>query len=275
MKKALLICLTFLLSLNFVSCSGTPDVQTNVPETSTPTVTEQTTEPTTEKTTEEILSVIDVTGKSLETAKASLEAMGFVVQTKEEFDETVPNGNVISQIPVPENNLKLKMGDLVTLTVSKGKPVDTKTYLDTIAYVEFINENPKNTFSAFTGQDCQGNECTRAVKFCIDSEHVSYSEETQATKQAVYKIYYKLDKKYKHFISELTSGRNVSTVNIRMYADDKLIYGMGVTEETSSVPLNLDVSDVDILTIEISTAFYKYSLNDYISCIILNNAYFE
>lgn len=195
MKKLLSLGLIVLSALSFASCSGTPAVQTTTSETSPPTVTERTTEPTIEETTEEILSVIDVTGKSLETAKASLEAMGFVVQTKEEFDKTVPNGNVISQIPVPENNLKLKRGDLVTLTASKGKPVDTKTYLDAMAYVEFINENPKNTFSAFTGQDCQGNECTRAVNFCIDRSDEFYSKKTQESSQAIYKVYYKLDKK--------------------------------------------------------------------------------
>lgn len=275
MKKLLLICLTLLLSCSFISCSNTP-VNENITGVSQTVTQAEITEPTTaETTTQGFLRLTDVTGKTLDTAKATLESIGFVVEMKEEFDDTVPNGNVIRQMPAPENNLNLKKGDVVTLIVSKGKPVSTKVYLDTMPYAEFINESPMNTFSAFTGQDCHGNECTRAVKFCIDSNKEEYSEDMQATGQAVYKIYYKLDKKYKNLYSELTSGNNFSTVNIKIYADDTMIYGMGVTKDTEPIPLNIDVSETDMLTIEISVAFYKWSQDDYACNIILNNAYFK
>lgn len=275
MKKLLLICLTLLLLCNFISCSNTP-VNENITGVSQTVTQAEITEPTTaETTTQGFLSVPDVTGKTLDTAKATLESVGFVVETKEEYDDTIPSGKVIRQMPTSENNLNLKKGDVVTLIVSKGKPVNTKVYLDTMPYSEFINESPMNTFSAFTGEDCHGNECTRAVNFCIDSNREEYSEDMQATGQAIYKIYYKLGHQYKNLYSELTSGNNFSTVNIKIYADDTMIYGMGVTSNTAPVPLNIDVSETDILTIEISVAFAKYSLNDYACNIILNNAYFE
>ena len=130
-----------------------------------------------------------------------------------------------------------------------------------------------NIFSAFTGEDCHGNECTRAVNYFIESDESRYSDEIKSAGQAFYKVYYKLDKKYKNFISELTSGTNGITVNIRIYADDTVIYGMGITSNTAPIPLNIDVSETDMLVIEISTTLRGSGFS--VGNIILNNAYFE
>ncbi len=63
------------------------------------------------------LSVTDYTGQSADTATTALKAEGLKVKTTEDFSDTVPIGNVISQDP---SSGVLYKGDTVKLVVSKG-----------------------------------------------------------------------------------------------------------------------------------------------------------
>ena len=65
-----------------------------------------------------ILTVPDVTNRSRDDAIAMLHNMGFKVDVSEQFDDNVPQGNVISQDP--HGNSHLAKGQTVTLVVSKG-----------------------------------------------------------------------------------------------------------------------------------------------------------
>ena len=65
-----------------------------------------------------ILKVPDVTGSARADAVANLQGMGFKVDVKEQFSDTVAQGNVISQDP--SANSQLAKGQQVALTVSKG-----------------------------------------------------------------------------------------------------------------------------------------------------------
>lgn len=67
-------------------------------------------------------SVPDVTGKSQDTAKQLLEAVGFIVGTiSEEYSTSVSQGNVIRTDPLP--NVELEKGSVINMTVSKGKEI--------------------------------------------------------------------------------------------------------------------------------------------------------
>ena len=64
------------------------------------------------------LELQDVTGQSIDTAKASLEAAGFVVQSSYEASEEVEAGLVVSQDPVAGS--QIPEGYTITLVVSSG-----------------------------------------------------------------------------------------------------------------------------------------------------------
>ena len=69
---------------------------------------------------EEYIEVPDVVGDSFEVASARLEVAGLVpLKGSEEFNDTANEGTVTRQSPL--SGAKLKQGDKVTLTVSKGK----------------------------------------------------------------------------------------------------------------------------------------------------------
>lgn len=276
MKKLIALFLVCIMSLCFVSCTNNTDNIQNLPnELNSDFNRESNTKiQETEATTfAENPKLVDVTGLSVDTAKANLEAIGFNVTVKEENSDTIDEGLVISQQPAVENNLKLKRGDTVTLIVSKGKAINEKVYLDTIAYTDFKNENPKNNFSAYTGEDGQGNPCERAINYYIDGKSESYSESIQKNNTYSYKVYYKINKQYSKFVSELMAGDWIyDTANIKIYGDDKMLYSMSVTDKTNPVPLEFDIKDVDMFCIEISTVLSGYG-ND--SNIILNKPYFE
>ena len=63
------------------------------------------------------INVPDFTGKNGDKAESELTDLGFDVQRSDEFDDTVPEGQVVSQSP---NSDTLYKGDEVELVVSKG-----------------------------------------------------------------------------------------------------------------------------------------------------------
>ena len=72
------------------------------------------------------IKISDVAGKSLAEAKQALENQGLVVESSEQYSDTVASGKVISQEPAA--GTEAAKGDTVTLTVSKGKaPVNSYT----------------------------------------------------------------------------------------------------------------------------------------------------
>lgn len=70
---------------------------------------------------QEEVDVPDVVGKTLEEAKAALEAKGFKVDEDEEYDEEIEEGEIISQSP--NGNTKAAKGSTVTIVVSKGEEI--------------------------------------------------------------------------------------------------------------------------------------------------------
>lgn len=276
MKKFISFCLlTVCLSLCLSSCSGSSGILGNAPaqESSQTTESQKSVASVSSANSSSGITLVDVTGQTTDTAKAKLESAGFTVNVKEEESDTVKEGLVISQQPSVENNLKLKKGDAVTIIVSKGKPENKTVYLDAIPYADFKNENPKNNFSAFTGNDHKGNKCERAINYHIDTFQDDYSDDVQKSGTYSYKVYYKLDKKYTKFVSELMAGSYVNnTVNVKLYADDKMLYSMSVTNKTDPVPLEFDISDADMFCIEIGSLIDEH---DNTSDVILNKPCFE
>lgn len=65
----------------------------------------------------EPVAIPSVVGAPLDQAKATLEPLGLIVTTTEEFSDTVPAGAVISQDPAPSQGHR---GDGVRLVLSKG-----------------------------------------------------------------------------------------------------------------------------------------------------------
>jgi serine/threonine-protein kinase len=66
----------------------------------------------------ELIAVPDVVGDSRGDAQRKLQAAGFKVDIDRIFDDTVPEGEVIDQ--VPNKGVKLEKGSVVTITVSRG-----------------------------------------------------------------------------------------------------------------------------------------------------------
>jgi eukaryotic-like serine/threonine-protein kinase len=68
----------------------------------------------------EQFAVPPVTGMTQDEATAALTDLGLAVEVKQDYDDTVPEGSVISQNP--DSGVKLEHGDTVTITVSEGPP---------------------------------------------------------------------------------------------------------------------------------------------------------
>jgi serine/threonine-protein kinase len=66
------------------------------------------------------ITVPNLTGKTAKDATKALRKAGFVVDRTDQYDETVPEGKVVSQTP---NNGTLFAKDTVKLVVSKGPPL--------------------------------------------------------------------------------------------------------------------------------------------------------
>ena len=66
------------------------------------------------------INVPDWTGKSYRDANKALRKLGFLVGRTEQYDEKVPEGNVITQTP---NSGTLFAKDKVQMVVSKGPPL--------------------------------------------------------------------------------------------------------------------------------------------------------
>lgn len=72
--------------------------------------------------------VPNVVGKTLDNATSILKAAGFEVDSREEYDEEIPEGEVISQSP--EAYKKVAKGSTIEITVSKGAEVKVATVPD-------------------------------------------------------------------------------------------------------------------------------------------------
>jgi len=67
-----------------------------------------------------LVPVPDVTGKPEDEAMKTVSDAGLEVDVKRDFDDTVPQGNVIRQDPGPHQ--KIQEGSTVTIVVSRGPP---------------------------------------------------------------------------------------------------------------------------------------------------------
>ncbi|MGN0496808.1 MAG: Stk1 family PASTA domain-containing Ser/Thr kinase [Lachnospiraceae bacterium] len=76
----------------------------------------------------EEVEVPDVVGKTEDSATSILKAAGFEVDVREEYDEEIPEDEVISQTPM--GNEKAGKGSKVTIVVSKGEEVKVATVPD-------------------------------------------------------------------------------------------------------------------------------------------------
>lgn len=221
------------------------------------------------------IELVDVVGKTQETAKTTLEAKGFEVKIVEEYNDTVPSNIVISQIPIIENGLTLSEGDLVTLKVSLGKEVGKETYLDSMAYIDFYTDTANNGFSSFAGEDTFGNKCQRAIRYDVTANKSNYPEGF-SNPEGKMTATYNLDGKHKKFLTTLTNAMGYSTINssIKIYKDDTILYSMGVTKETQPIDLEFDVTGTNLLKIEATVAINgNYGTGT--GSIILDKARFE
>lgn len=164
-----------------------------------------------------------------------------------------------------------------TSIVSVGAATQ-KTYLDTMGYSEFKTDSPTNNFTSYYGEDVHNNPCQRAVKFCIDTNETHYNDEIKATGETSYYVTYNLDKKYNEFVATLTAGEfyTQKAIDIKIYGDNNLLYGMGVTEKTKEIPINISVKNIKELKIVVHGSLVKWygNIGDCYGNVILNNAYF-
>jgi serine/threonine-protein kinase len=93
----------------------------------------------------EKVQVPDVTGKTLADATKDLQAAGLKVTSTEEYSETVPKGQVISQTPDPA--VYFDAGSTVKLVISKGPEIiivpDVTDMMEADAKAELINKGLK------------------------------------------------------------------------------------------------------------------------------------
>lgn len=194
----------------------------------------------------------DVKGMSLDNVKAVLENAGFKVTVNEEYSDTVEKNSVISQSPSVDNNLKLKKGDTVTLTVSKGRKPQTAQYLDTIVYSGFTSESKNTKMSAYSGKDYFGNECRRAIKFECDGNKNNYKDPNGT--QTV-KVIYAVGNGISKFSATLTPVMflyDINYIHVNLYKDDTLLYSMDVSEDTKPLELSYDLSGASTFSIELT-----------------------
>jgi len=110
--------------------------------------------------------VPDVLGKSQNEATRLLEDAGFVVAVNEVYDETVPEGEVISQSVKPED--RIAEGSTITIDVSTG-PQPTEPPTETTAPTT-QSEEPTEA-----SEDAQSDEPTEAT------ENAQSNETTEGT----------------------------------------------------------------------------------------------
>lgn len=278
-RKQIIISMLLIISISLYAC-GEDDSENNSISNLMTSIQE---EPTTQKKTEpvqtteepEVLKVQDVVGKSLDNAKLVLESQGFKVEISEEFSDDVKEGCVISQIPSADNDLSLSKGDVIKLTVSKGKEKKVAKYLDSIIYADYVSPCPYNTMSAYSGKDLYGNECARAIKFECDGNSENYGKDAEL-EQSV-KVTYLVDKDVKNFLATLTPiyfNSDVKYIHVNLYKDDELVYSMDVSKDTKPMEMSYDIEGAGTFTIEL-----KYLLcNGYYDdkgCIAFSEARFE
>lgn len=279
MKKFISKFLSFILiistSMCFVACSDNSNntslyqskssSQFESREVTTVEVTEVTTFP-------EHPELIDVTGMTEDTATTALKNRGLKVKVVEEYSDTVEKNFVIDQIPKVENGITLNQGDEVTITVSLGKDKD-KFYLNQMLYSDEKTDTKRNSFSVYDGEDYNGDKCKNALKFTFTHDKGSdYSEEVKKEGYSTYSISYDLDSKYKKFIADLTHDGIYDDMKVEILGDDKLLFSQGITDQSAMFDVDLDVSNVKILTIRLGGFLTGYGGN---SDIIFNNAYFS
>lgn len=221
----------------------------------------------------EKIKVKDVVGKSSENAEAILKSQGFEIFIESEFSNDVEEGYVIRQSPSADNNLSLEKGDVVTITVSKGKePVEAK-YLDSIVYANYVSGSPYNKMSAYEGQDIKGNVFTRAIKFeCFNTQS---KQNDEALEQSV-KVTYLIDEGIKKFYSILAplnfQYNSFKYIHVNLYKDDALIYSMDISGDTKPLELEFDIEGTDTFTIELKYLTESYG-NE--ASIVFSDAKFE
>lgn len=137
---------------------------------------------------------------------------------------------------------------------------ENETYLDTMVYKEFMTESIHNEFSAYTGEDCHGNQCKRAIEFNVDYLKEHYPDEIQETGKGGYYVSYDLGGEYKTFSATLTPGGNffshsADLITLKIYADDELLYAMGINEDTAPTQLEYDLTGKSTLKIQLETLF--------------------
>lgn len=221
------------------------------------------------------LKVQDVVGKSVDNAKLILENQGFVVATEEEYSDDVEEGYVISQTPSVENDLTLSTGDMVTLTVSKGKEPVVAKYLDSIIYADFITGSPYNKMSAYSGEDYFGNECTRAIKFECNADEDKHDNPSEI--EQFVKVTYLVDEGTKSFSCKLAPSLflyGLDYIHVNLYKDEELIYSMDVSEDTKPLELYYDIEGAATFTIELRYLLANSPYDDSAS-IVFSEAKFE
>ena len=279
-RKQIIISMLLIISISLYAC-GEDDSENNSISNLMTSIQE---EPTTQKKTEpvqtteepEVLKVQDVVGKSLDNAKLVLESQGFKVEVSEEFSDDVKEGCVISQIPSADNDLSLSKGDVIKLTVSKGKEKKVAKYLDSIIYADYVSPCPYNTMSAYSGKDLYGNECARAIKFECDGSYLRYDE--NAEPEQAMKVTYLVEGDTKFFsaiLSPVEFRCDLHYIHVNLYKDDELIYSMDISENTSSLELSYDIEGADTFTIELKYLLSSCSRLDNIGSIVFSEARFE
>ncbi len=104
------------------------------------------------------IKITDHSGQPADTAKAALEKSGFVVAVTEQFSDTVPKGEVISQNPKAGTGFR---GDSIGLTVSKGPELVAvpdlkgKTEAEARAEVEALGLKLNAAKNPFSGDDAR------------------------------------------------------------------------------------------------------------------------
>lgn len=249
----------------------TEEITTEEKTTEETTTEEKTTEETTSKV--EKIKVKDVVGKSADNAEAILKGQGFEIYVESEFSNEVEEGYVISQSPSADNDLSLEKGDIVTITVSKGKePIEAK-YLDSIVYADYISGSPFNKMSAYEGIDRHGNACTRAIKFYCDA--TEDKQNTEDLEQTV-KVTYLIEEGIKTFSSIVTPlsfpSSSFQYIHVNLYKDDVLLYSMDISGDTNPLDLKFDIEGADTFTIELK---YLTSFYDVNASIVFSEAKFQ
>lgn len=215
-------------------------------------------------------TVPNVTGKSQVDATTILKTQGFATEIIEEYSETVSKGNIIRQYPSFGDTAKSKS---VALVISLGKESKT-VYLNSIKFIT-ESELQDNACSPFSGKDNFENICENGLKFNFISSGTPYfGTSFENKKSAKYKTSFSLSGKFNCLTFELTNGgfnNFLETINFVAKGDGNVLYSAGVTRDSGPTQIKLDVSNIDVLTFEISGAItYNGSGSIILSNAILN-----